>query len=347
MESLPRTFGAALVLGMVSRRSSRPHSTIVVDAVLFGVIIGALLLQRAAARTGPRPRRVDVEGDPRGAADPARAARAAARSASASALLGAVGVALLVFVPLAMRRSQVNLLGVGLIFAMVMCSLVLLTGWAGQISLGQLAIVAFGAAVAWTLALQGKHFFVCRRRRRLAGAGVAVALGIPALRIKGPFLAVTTLAFAVTTGTYFLNDAEFFPWLVPSVQERLRARPVLFDKFDLESEHTYYYVVLLALAFVVASSGASAASRTGRVLVATRDNSRAAQSYGISPVRAQLTAFGLSGLHRRPRRRALLLPPAPALEHGPRPDRRTSSCSRSAWSAASARSPAPCSAPPT
>ena len=61
--------------------------------------------------------------------------------------------AALLFVPLTMGKSQVNLLTVGLIFAIVMCSLVLLTGWAGQISLGQLAIMACGGAVAWTLSL--------------------------------------------------------------------------------------------------------------------------------------------------------------------------------------------------
>jgi ABC-type branched-subunit amino acid transport system ATPase component len=114
------------------------------------------------------------------------------------------------------------------------------------------------------------------------------------LRIKGPFLAVTSLAFAVTTGTFFLNN-EYFPWLVPSVQERLFSRPVIFDKFNLESDFTYYYVVLLALVLTIASVSRLRRSRTGRVLIATRDNSRAAQSYGISPVRAQLTAFALSG----------------------------------------------------
>src|SRR5438552_14278383 len=114
-------------------------------------------------------------------------------------VLASLAVAVLVFVPLTMTKSAVNLLTVGLIFASVMCSLVLLTGWAGQISLGHLAIMATGGAVAWTLAIQGKDFFVCVGAAGLTGMVIAVALGIPALKIKGPFLAVTSLAFAVTT----------------------------------------------------------------------------------------------------------------------------------------------------
>ena len=123
---------------------------------------------------------------------------------------------------------------------------------------------------------------------------VAVAIGIPALRIRGPFFAVTTLAFATAMGTFILN-AEFFPWLVPDDGVRV-VRPVLFDKFDLESEHTFYFVVLLAFALAAAIVWRVRNSRTGRALVANRDNTRAVQAYGVSPDRVQLTAFALSGL---------------------------------------------------
>ena len=156
--------------------------------------------------------------------------------------------------------------------------------------------MAFGGAAAWTLFLQGKNFFVCLGAAVLVGAGVAMALGIPALRIKGPFLAVTTLAFALATGTYFLNDTEF-PWLdavgagattraagaVRQVRPRVGAHLLLRDpararlRRGVDPVHPR-------------RRGPGACS------IATRDNSRAAQSYGISPARAQLTAFGLSGV---------------------------------------------------
>jgi branched-chain amino acid transport system permease protein len=190
--------------------------------------------------------------------------------------------------------SRVNLVGVGLIFAMVGVSLVVLTGWAGQISLGQLAFVAFGGAVAGKLFQNGWHFLPSLLAAGIVGAFVAVLIGLPALRIRGPFLAVSTLGFALATASFFLNR-EFFPWLVPT--GRVTRPTNLFGKFDLESEHAYYYVLLLGLVFMVASARSLRRSRTGRTLIAIRDNSRAAQSYGVSPMRAQLTAFAISGFY--------------------------------------------------
>ncbi len=77
-------------------------------------------------------------------------------------------------------------MGIGLMIGMVTLSLVILTGWAGQISLGQVAFMAFGAAVGGSLAQHNVNFFFC-----LAGAGrspgaiIAVLVGLPALRIRG------------------------------------------------------------------------------------------------------------------------------------------------------------------
>jgi branched-chain amino acid transport system permease protein len=260
---------------------------------MFFLIIGGLLLQRR----GLVSRAEDIGASSWTAIREVRPIPKELRSAPLirGVLIGGgvlAALALLVL-PLAMGPSDVNLLGVGLIFAMVILSLALLTGWAGQISLGHLAFTAFGAAVAGTLAQQGRHFFVCLLVAGLVGAVVAVAIGIPALRIQGLFLAVTTLAFALATGVYFLNE-EFFPWLVPDSNIRV-LRPVLFGKFDLETEHTYYYVILVLFGLTVASLRSLRNSRSGRVLVATRDNVRAAQAFGISPIRARLSAFALSG----------------------------------------------------
>jgi ABC-type branched-subunit amino acid transport system ATPase component/ABC-type branched-subunit amino acid transport system permease subunit len=294
MESLSVTFGAALLLGMVEQSvlfaSGR---TIIVDAVMFFVILGALLLQRRgrgsrAEETGISTWTAIREVRP----IPRELAKLPVVRGTITVLTTAAAVVLL-FVPLALNQGTVNLFGAGLISAMVVLSLVVLTGWAGQTSLGQYAFAAFGASVAGTLAQQGKHLFLSLLVAGLVGTVVAVVIGVPALRIRGEFLAVTTLAFAITTGTYFINE-EFFGWLVP--QEGIRiTRGILFDKFDLESEYTFYYVVLLAAVLVLGAVWSLRHSRTGRALVATRDNPRAAESYGINPIRARLTAFALAG----------------------------------------------------
>ena len=295
MESLPVTFAAALGLGVLEQAVFfETGRTVVVDGVLFAVIIGALLVQRRGGVERARDLGASTWQALREVRPIPRELRHLTEVRVAKGVGAVLVLGLLVLYPLRMQGGDVFTLSVGLLFGMLMLSLVILTGWAGQISLGQLALAAIGAAVSATLYFQGKDFFLCvaaagARRRRAS----AVALGVPALRIQGPFLAVTTMAFALTTGTFFLNR-EFFAWLVPD-PNRLFLRPVIFDKFDLESEHTFYYVALAGLLLTVASVSRIQRSRTGRALVANRDNSRSAQSYGINPNRAQISAFGLSG----------------------------------------------------
>jgi ABC-type branched-subunit amino acid transport system ATPase component/ABC-type branched-subunit amino acid transport system permease subunit len=294
MESLPVAFAAALGLGVLEQAVFfETGRTVVVDGVLFAIIIVALLVQRRGGVERARDLGASTWQALR-EVRPIPRELAATREVRLSKVVAAVvALGVLVLYPLHMQGGDVYTLSVAVIFGMLMLSLVILTGWAGQISLGQLAIAAIGAATSATLYFQGKDFFVCVGVAGLAGAALAVALGVPALRIQGPFLAVTTMAFAQATRTFFLNR-EFFPWLVPD-PNRLFLRPVVFDKFDLESEHSFYYVALAGLLVTVASVSRIQRSRTGRALVANRDNTRGAQSYGISPVRAQISAFGLSG----------------------------------------------------
>jgi ABC-type branched-subunit amino acid transport system ATPase component/ABC-type branched-subunit amino acid transport system permease subunit len=294
MESLPKAFAAALALGMFEQAVLyQTGRTVLVDGFLFFIIIAGLLFQRRGTQS-----RADDLGASSWAAT--REVRPIPRELSflpevkiSRIVLGVAMFVGLVIVPLHLSPGRANLMGVGLMFAMVTLSLVILTGWAGQISLGQVAFMAFGAAVGGSLAQHGWNFFLCLALAGFVGAVMAVLVGLPALRIKGLFLAVSTLAFALATGTYLLNN-EFFAWLVPDPNIRV-VRPVLFGKFDLEKEHTFYLVILIFFLFTLASVRSMRQSRTGRILVATRDNQRAAQSYAINPIRAKLSAFALSG----------------------------------------------------
>jgi branched-chain amino acid transport system permease protein len=177
------------------------------------------------------------------------------------------------------------------IFAIVILSLTVLTGWAGQVSLGQMGFVAIGAALGavalnnwgWDLALTLPVI-------GLVGALVAVVVGLPALRLRGLYLAVTSLAFALATTRYILNP-QFFDW-VPS--ERLNRRPLL-GVWHYDSPTGVYQLALGTFALLVIGVTGIRRSRTGRVLVALRENERAVAAYGVSVVRAKLTAFALSG----------------------------------------------------
>lgn len=296
MESLPKTLGAAVALGVIEQAVFfETGRTIIADAVLFFVILAALLLQRQSKMSraediGASTWTVTREVRP----IPRELQRVPSVRMMVMGTAAAVGV-FLVVAPLSMTGSQVNALGLGAIWAIVIISLVILTGWAGQISLGHLAFMAFGASVAGRLAQEGSPFFFNLFVAGVVGAMVAIAIGLPALRIRGLLLAVTTLAFALTTGTFFLNPTgEFIPWLVPDFSRRV-LRPIIGGKFDLESERAFYFLVLIAFALVLGSVRRLRRSRTGRVLIAIRDNERAAQAYGVSALRAKLTAFAISG----------------------------------------------------
>ena len=126
----------------------------------------------------------------------------------------------------------------------------------------------------------------------LAGAAMAMLIGLPALRIRGLFLAVATLSFALAMSSWGLN-ADFVHW-VPTSAERI-VRPNLFGRVALNTEARYYYLCLAAFLLALAAVRGLRRSRTGRVLIGVRENERGAQAFGINLVRAKLTGFAVAG----------------------------------------------------
>jgi branched-chain amino acid transport system permease protein len=177
------------------------------------------------------------------------------------------------------------------IWSLVAVSLVVLTGWGGNISLGQFGIVGVGAMTAGELMLHWNlDLFLGILASIAVGAVVAALVGIPALRIRGLYLAVTTIAFAVALDSYFLNPVNF-PDLVPSTI----LRPVLWKRFDLADERTTFFFCLAALVLSVLVVRAVRRTRGGRVVIGTRDNERAAGAFAVPTTRIKLQTFVLSG----------------------------------------------------
>ncbi len=200
----------------------------------------------------------------------------------------AVGLAA---IPLWLRVDQVIKATAVIAFAVVGVSLVVLTGWAGQVSLGQVAFVGLGAAVSakctstWNVDLS-----LALAAGGVAGAVAAFVVGLPALRLRGLYLAVTTLVFALAVSSWLLND-RFFDW----VPKRRLERPPLFGRIEIDTAGRYYVYSLVVLALVLMGLRGVRRSRTGRAILALRENERAAQSYSVAPVPAKLGAFALSG----------------------------------------------------
>ncbi|MDP1795008.1 MAG: ABC transporter permease, partial [Acidimicrobiales bacterium] len=203
---------------------------------------------------------------------------------------GAAGI--VAFMALTLGARELNLLGsVTVVYAVVAVSLVVLTGWTGQISLGQFAIAGVGAVVAgYLLADRHADLFLSMLAAAAAGALVALVVGLPALRIRGLFLAVTTLALAVPMSSYFLNPTYFADQIPQQVE-----RPVVFDRIDLADERMLFLFCVATLVLVLVAVRNLRISRTGRVLVATRDNEMAVQARGVSLARSRLLGFVVSG----------------------------------------------------
>ena len=183
------------------------------------------------------------------------------------------------------------------IIGIIAVSLVILTGWAGQISLGQYGLVGIGAAAAGGLI--GRHnidFFAAMAIGIAAGAITAVIIGLPAVRMHGLYLAVATLAFGYAMQYYVLNGHYWIGrHLLPNQLAASIRRPMLYGKFDLENERAFYFLCLGFLVLALAAAASFRRQHSGRMLIALRDNQRAAASYAIAPVRARLAAFAISG----------------------------------------------------
>ena len=292
MESLPRAMLAGIGVGVFQQAVFWNWSrSSLVDVGLLGVILLGLLLQRdklsrsddalgaswsAAGETPPVPTQI---------------ARLPEIVWGRRLLYVAV-LALAIVVPNSLSPSQISLLGsVTLVYAIVAISLVVLTGWAGQISLGQFAIAGLGAVVAGDLVSKtGADLLFALLAGSAAGMVIAVLIGLPALRVRGLFLGVTTLAFAVPLSTFALNPATFGD-LIPQQVERA----VVLSRFDLHDERTLYYFCLVVLLGVLVCVTGIRRSRPGRSMVAVRDNERAAAARGINVSRTKLAAFGVSG----------------------------------------------------
>jgi branched-chain amino acid transport system permease protein len=184
----------------------------------------------------------------------------------------------------------VSLGGVIALNAVAVVSLVVLTGWAGQVSLAQFAFVAIGAVVGGSITANTPIPFWLAVPIAAAVAGaVAVLVGIPALRIPGLFLLVASFAFAVVVENVLFDD-RYFGWLLPKAVDR----PSLFI-IDFENERAMYYlcVATLVVAMVIVTN--LRRSRIGRTLIGIRENEANAQAFGVRVVRTKLVAFGIAG----------------------------------------------------
>ncbi len=298
MVNLTAAFVAAVAIGVVQEILLwNLSNTAQVDLVLFVVVSAVLLVRIAALRGGGR--------DP-AASTWIEGSRAAVRTPDAVRRRVEVGgitatVVVVAVLPLVISTGRSFLLSQICIYGVIALSLTVLTGWAGQVSLGQFGLVACGALVATHLGSSVPLVLLLP----LAGvvtAVVAVAVGLPALRVRGLYLAVSTLAF----GLWLMPAVLDTPcWTLPVVDKRLctglpqpqstlLARPS-FLGLSLSSERAFAWFSLAVLVLTVVMVRTWRDRGVARRLVAVRDNEIGAAAMGVPLARTKVLAFALSG----------------------------------------------------
>jgi branched-chain amino acid transport system permease protein len=183
-----------------------------------------------------------------------------------------------------------------LVFALAALGLNILTGYAGQLSLGSAAFMAVGAVAAYNLELRvpGLPLLASFILAGLCAALVGVAFGLPSLRIKGFYLAVATLA------------AQFFiPWLLVKVgwfsnyssSGVITAQPMEILGYVFDTPAEKYLLVLSVVALLALAAKNMVRSAVGRAWMAVRDMDVAAEVIGIPIMRTKLTAFAVSSFY--------------------------------------------------
>ncbi|WP_343996614.1 ABC transporter permease, partial [Nocardioides dubius] len=276
LKSLPLTFAGAMALGILE---SLAVGYLPTEGFIAGIrpVIPALflfllliLLPQAQLRIG------QVKGT---VAAPVPTLRRAA-------LCGAGLIVFVIAITTGMSEANLLLVGTAATFAMVMLSLVLLTGYGGHVSLAQLTFAGVGALTYAKLDEPNLYGLLLTT---LIAAGVGALVALPVLRLTGLYLALATLAFGVLMDKMIFQEEWAFGFNGALSAERLSILGV-----RIESTSGY---VLVMVCFLVLTSLAVLALRrgvVGRLLIALRDSPSACTTLGLDQRWFRVALFAVS-----------------------------------------------------
>ena len=286
MTSLPIALAGGIAVGVIEQVLlwNYPQGGLV-EAVLFAVILVALLVQRGlggreeekgtwAAVQAWRPLPEAFLRVP--------AIRFLPWVLGLTALTGAA------LLPLVITNGAAATLVLIIAYAIVGLSVGIVTGLSGQLSLGQFALGSVGAVVSFYVSSRTGNFFLSFLYAGLAAATASLVVGLPALRIRGLLLAVTTLSFGLATSTWLLQQ----PWMLGEGLDP--GRPIL-NGTALASGKAYYGMALFVLVVTFWLARNVRASGIGRRLIAVRDNEDNARAFTIPAALVKVQGFMLAG----------------------------------------------------
>lgn len=197
-----------------------------------------------------------------------------------------LGIALLCCFPLFISAGWLNVLNFVAITMIAVLGLSILTGYTGQISIGQSAFVGVGAYASAVLTANfGFSFWVALPCAGIMAGLVGLLFGAPSLKVKGLYLALATLA------AQFILRWIFMRWTYLGGHRGLAAPyPSIFG-ITIGSTESYFYLLLVITLVMGILAKNVIRTRVGRALVAIRDNDKAAEGMGINVYNYKLLAF--------------------------------------------------------
>ncbi len=206
------------------------------------------------------------------------------------------GFAILFFVVAPLLISSyyltiLNLVGIAIVGAL---GLNILVGLTGQISIGHAAFMSVGAYTAANLATRfDLPFWITMPAGGLMAAAIGIIVGFPSVRIKGLYLAISTLAAQFIIDWFIVHTPAISGGFSASIQV---PRPSIFGiVLDTQRELYMFILAVVTIAIIIALN--IARSRVGRAFIAIRDQDIAAEILGIDVRRYKLMAFAISSFY--------------------------------------------------
>jgi ABC-type branched-subunit amino acid transport system ATPase component/branched-subunit amino acid ABC-type transport system permease component len=285
MTSLPVALGAGLGIGMIEQVAIWNSDGGVADVLVFGVLLVALLVRPlAGGRLAQRPdwtalvRWVPLRREARAVP----LVRIAGPVLALLLLAAAAGGVLLLDGARQLSATTV------VCYALVGLSVWVVTALGGQLSLGQFALAGIGAMFLAGIAETTGSPLIGLLCAPVAGAAVAVAIGLPALRSQESLLPVATLGFAVAAEAWlFTRD-----WALGG---GVHVDSLTLGPLDTGKPEGAYMLSLIALVLGVILVRNISRSGFGRRLRAVRDNEQAARAFGVPASLVRMQAFAISG----------------------------------------------------
>lgn len=204
------------------------------------------------------------------------------------------GVIFLIVLPLVFGEYGMSVCNLILIAVVGAVGLNLLVGYTDQVSLGHGAFMSVGAYMGANLVVRlDMPFWVAIPAGGLMAAAIGILVGIPSLRIKGLYLAITTLAAQLII-EWTINHV---PWISGGVQSTILMPPPNVFGFVLKQQwHIYFFLMFFVIVAMVGAANLIR-SRIGRAFIAIRDQDIAAEIIGINIARYKLYAFAVSSFY--------------------------------------------------